>query len=145
MPNYGQDIVDRGTERLKGTWDYQGEEYNLIVEDISYADKRLLQKYISVTAPVIQAQEAGDEIDEADAEEIEARLNDLGSYSWMDSEIESDPVIPVVREKLIRPDTEPDNLPDEKLNPLVQGMMETWEESDEIEKAREEMPLEGNG
>lgn len=144
MANYGQDVVDRGTERLKGTWEYAGETYDLIVEDIERGDKQLIQRYMSAIAPILQAEENDSDIDESDIEAIENELEALGSYSWMDNELGDDPLAPVVSEKLIQPQADPAKLPDRKFEALITGMMETWQESDEIAEAREEMPLEGN-
>lgn len=145
MSDYGQDIVDRGTERLKGTWEYNGEEYDLLVEDVERGDKKLMRQYMGAVAPVLQAQENDEELSEEDAREVEAELERLGTYSWMDGDdIDGDPLAPVMDAKLIQPEADPDNLPDSKFDALIRGMFETFQEADDVAEARGEMPLEGN-
>jgi hypothetical protein len=144
MSDYGQDVIDRGLERLKGTWTYNGEEYDLLVEDISRGDKKLMRKYMGAVAPVLQAQENGEELDEDTVSEIEAELERLGSYSWVDGELGDDPLAPVMREKLVQPEADPDTLSDRKFEALIRGMFEAFEEADDVAAARDEMPLEGN-
>lgn len=144
MSDYGQDIVDRGTERLKGTWEYAGEEYDLLVEDIERGDKKLMRKYMGAVAPVLEAQENDEELSEEDAKEIEEELDRLGSYSWVDGELGDDPLAPVMEEKLVQPEADPDSLPDSKFDALIRGMFEAFQEADDVKSAREEMHLEGN-
>jgi len=145
MADYGQDIVDSGTETLKGTWEWRGEEKDLKVENILRGDKKLMRKYMGAVAPVLQAQENGEELTEEDVEEVEEELNDLGSYSWVDGEMGDYPLAPVMEEKLLRPKADPDEITDLKFEALIKGMFETFEEADDVAEARDEMPLEGNG
>jgi len=142
MSDYGQAIVDRGTERLKGTWEYSGSEYDLIVEDISYPDFKLVQQYGALSAQ-FAAIEEGD-IDDIDGEDLETQVDNLGNFSWESEDDETDFIPGMIDAKLIKPEVDPETTPTGKLRALVEGMMGAWQESEDIAEAREEMPLEGN-
>jgi hypothetical protein len=145
MADYGQDLVDRGTERLKGTWEYAGEEKDLIVEDISYPDFKLVQQYGALSAQLAALEDA--DPDEVDGEDLEEQVDNLGDFSWEGENEDPDFIPSMISEKLVQPKLNPesDDVPARLVRAIVQGMMETWQESDEVSKAREEMPLEGNG
>jgi hypothetical protein len=141
MSNYGQEVVDRGLERLKGTWEYNGEEYDLLVEDISYPDFKLVQQYGALSAQ-FAAIEDGEDVD---AEGLEEQVENLGDFSWEAEDEDPDFIPGMIDEKLVRPEVDPSETPTQKLRALVEGMMGAWQESEDIAEAREEMPLEGNG
>lgn len=143
MSNYGQEVLDDGLERLKGTWEYAGNEYDLLVEDISYPDFKLAQQYGALSAQFAALEEADSE--EVDVDGLEEQVENLGHFSWETSEEQTDFVPGMIDAKLVKPDVDIDETSQAKLSALVEGMMNTWQESDEVEKAREEMPLEGNG
>jgi len=140
MADFGQDIVDRGLERLRGTWTYDGEEYDLIVEDISYPDFKLAQQYGAISAQLANAESA----DDLDAEALNEQAENLGTFSWEDEGNERDFVPGMIDAKLVKPDVAIDNTSTAKLRALVEGMMSTWSEAEDVAKARDEMPLEGN-
>ena len=142
MSDYGQAIVDRGLERLKGTWTYNDEEYKLIVEDISYPDFKLAQQYGALSAQFASLEDADPE--DVDIEGLEEQVKNLSSFSWEDEDNQSDFVPGMIDAKLIKPEVDIDTTSTQKLRALVEGMMKTWQESDEVAEAREEMPLEGN-
>jgi hypothetical protein len=149
MANYGQDIVDRGLERLQGTWEYNGTEYDLVVEEISWPDQQLLQKYMTTIMPVIQAMEsdADPEDVDIDAQEINEQVRNLGTFSWEDDDVDPadrDLYRSVVEAKLIKPEVDVSQLGTKKTQALGRGMMEAWQEADDVAEARDEMPLEGN-
>lgn len=141
MANYGQDIVDRGLERLQGTWEYNGEEYDLIVEDISYPDFKLAQQYGALSAQFAELEDADPE--DIDAEALGEQVENLGDFSW-EGEEDEDFIPSMIAEKLVKPEVDVHQTPMGKLRAIVQGMMETWGEAEDMAEAREEMPLEGN-
>jgi len=142
MSNYGQDVLNDGLERLEGTWEYAGEEYDLVVDDISYPDFKLAQEYAAISAQV-NALENAESIDESDVEEIQASAEGLDNFSWEDSGDE-DFIVTMIDAKLVKPEVDIDTTPVRKLRALLEGMFETWQSDKEVESAREEMPLEGN-
>jgi hypothetical protein len=80
---------------------------------------------------------------------IQLREPTLGELEDIDAELsdeadEVDAIRRIVDEFLIAPDINPDDIGVGKLRSLFVGMRETWETSDEIESATEEMPIEGN-
>ena len=142
MSNYGQDVLDDGLERLKGTWEYAGTEYDLLVEDISYPDFKLAQQYGALSAQFAALEDTDPE--DVDVEGLEEQVENLGDFSWETEDEQTDFVPGMIDAKLIKPDVDIDETSQGKLSALVEGMMQTWQESDEVEQAREEMPLEGN-
>lgn len=141
MSDYGQDLVDRGLEILKGKWEYQGDEKDLLVEDISYPDFKLAQQYGALSAQLngVTEENAGD----LDADALQEQVENLGDFSWED-EGDEDFIATMIEHKLVRPEVDPETLPASLLRALVQGMMETWYESENVAAAKEEMPIEGN-
>jgi len=144
MSDYGQDILNEGLDRLEGTWSYAGEEYGLLVEDISYPDFKLAQEYAALSAQV-SALEDAESIDESDVESIQATAEDLDNFSWESDNGETDFIVTMIQAKLIKPEVNVDNTPVRKLRALLEGMFQTWQEDTNVEQAREKMPLEGNG
>jgi hypothetical protein len=79
---------------------------------------------------------------------IQLREPTLGELEGIDAELsdeadEVDAIRRIVDEFLVAPDIDPDDIGVGKLRSLFVGMRETWESSDDIEAATEEMPLEG--
>ena len=142
MADYGQDLVDRGLEILKGSWEYDGEKKDLLVEDISYPDFKLAQQY-GVLSARFQSLEDADP-DDIDEDELAEQVESLDDFSWESEDEDKDFVVTMVENKLVKPNANPESLPTSMLRALVEGMMETWQESEDVATAKEEMPLEGN-
>jgi hypothetical protein len=78
---------------------------------------------------------------------IELREPTLGELEDIDSRLssgadESEAIREIVDEFLIAPEIDPDTIGVGKLRSLFVGMRETWMESDDIDAATAEMPLE---
>lgn len=142
MSDYGQDILDDGLERLDGTWEYAGREFDLKVEDISYPDYKLVQQYAALSQQV-NTLEQKEDIDARDIENLNEQAENLDQFSWEGDEDE-DFVPSVINAKLIQPNVEIENTSVAKLRALLEGMMQAWQESTDVENARGQMPIEGN-
>jgi hypothetical protein len=140
MSDYGQELVDRGLERLRGTWTYNGDEYDLLVEDISYPDFKLAQQYGALSAQLAEIEDPED----VDADALTEQAEALGQFSWEDDGENTDFIPGMIDAKLVKPDVDIHNTSTAKLRALVEGMMSTWGEADDVAAARDEMPLEGN-
>jgi len=142
MSNYGQDVLNAGLDRLEGTWEYDGQEFDLVVEDINYPDFQLAQQYAAV-AQQIATLEDRESVAESDVEAIAQQAEDLDNFSW-EEDGGADFVVSLIAHKLIKPEVDVTDTSVSKLRALVGGMMEAWQEESGVEQAREEMPLEGN-
>jgi len=141
MADYGEEVLNQ-TTLLSGTWVYGGTEYDLKVEDIAGRDMRLIQEYQELAVRVAGADE---DPSESELESLNEKAESLDDFSWED-EGDEDFIHSVIDAKLIRPDVDVDEHGQSKLRALFQGMMSTWQESDEVAEAKDEMPLdEGNG
>jgi len=143
MADYGQHILDDGLGRLNGTWEHEDVEYDLVVEDISYLDWRLVQQYAALMEQVARMGEK-DEITDEDSENLEKQAEDLDSFSWEDEDEQEDFVETLITNKLVKPDVDLTDTSSDVIREIVSGMVETWGEDKNVEQAREEMPLEGN-
>jgi len=142
MSDYGQDILNEGLNRLEGTWTYNGQEYDLLVEDINYEDFKLAQQYAAL-AQQINVLENKDSIAEEDVENLATEAEQLDNFSWEDSG-DRDFIPSMIDAKLLKPDVDIQTTPVSKLRALVGGMMQAWQEESGVSEAREEMPIEGN-
>jgi hypothetical protein len=142
MSDYGQEILNEGLNRLEGTWEYNGETYDLLVEDINYEDFTLAQQYAAL-AQQINGLEDRDSVAEEDVENLASEAEQLDDFSWEDDG-NRDFIPSMVDAKLIKPEVDIQNTPVSKLRALVGGMMQAWQEESGVSEAREEMPLEGN-
>jgi len=142
--SYGQDIVNDAEQILEGTWSWQGTEYELKVYNIGYKDKRRIEQYGTLAATVDGMAENGDEIDidETELERLQEQAENLENFSWEDDDEDTDWIASVVSEKLVRPEVDIEQTSTPKLSAIVQGMMETWEESQSVKNAKAEMPVE---
>lgn len=130
--DYGQDILAR-TETLEGSWEYAGDTYSLEVEDVEYGTFALLMDYAQIA---VQAAEGNVEADAADG---------LDPLPWEDAYETDDFITLVLKEKLLKPEVDPQTTANTKLQALLRGMFETWQQAGDVEMAREEMPIdEGN-
>jgi len=143
MADFGQDILDEGLEQLPGTWEYNDNEYDLVVEDISYPDWKLVQQYAALMERIRQVGDK-DEVSESDTKDIEKQAEELDAFSWEDTDSQEDFVETIIEHKLINPKVDLENTSPDKVTAIVTGMVETWGEDKNVEQAREEMPLEGN-
>jgi len=143
MPDYGQSLLDDGLERLRGTWEYRGEEYDLLVEDISYPDWQLVQQYAAIAGQVQSLDESGGEISDEVVDSLTEQAENLDNFSWEDGG-DADFVESVINAKLLAPEVDLQVTSQDKISALIEGMMQTWSRSTDVEAAEEEMPIEGN-
>jgi len=143
MPDYGQSLLDDGLERLRGTWEYRGEEYDLLVEDISYPDWQLVQQYAAIAGQVQSLDDSGGEISDDVVDSLTEQAESLDNFSWEDGG-DADFVESVINEKLLAPEVDLQVTSQDKISALIEGMMQTWSRSTDVEAAEEEMPIEGN-
>lgn len=143
MPDYGQSLLDDGLDRLKGTWEYRGNEYDLLVEDISYPDWQLVQQYAAIAGQVQSLDESEGEISDDVVDSLTEQAEDLDDFSWEDDG-DTDFVESVIGAKLLAPKVELTQTSQDKISALIEGMMQTWSRSVDVEAAEEEMPIEGN-
>lgn len=145
--SYGQDIVNDAEQLLEGTWEWDGTEYELKVYNIGYKDKNRIQQYGALAATVDGVAENADEIElgEEELEQLQQQAESLESFSWEDDDADDDWIASVIDEKLVRPEVDIEQTSSHKLGAIVEGMMETWEESQSVKNAKAEMPVqEGN-
>lgn len=143
MPDYGQSLLDDGLERLRGTWEYRGEEYDLLVEDISYPDWQLVQQYAAIAGQVQSLDESGGEISDEVVDSLTEQAENLDNFSWEDGG-DADFVKSVINAKLLAPEVDLQVTSQDKISALIEGMMQTWSRATDVEAAEEEMPIEGN-
>lgn len=143
MPDYGQSLLDDGLERLRGTWEYRGEEYDLLVEDISYPDWQLVQQYAAIAGQVQSLDESGGEISDDVVDSLTEQAENLDNFSWEDGG-DADFVESVINAKLLAPEVDLQQTSQDKISALIEGMMQTWSRATDVEQAEEEMPIEGN-
>jgi hypothetical protein len=143
MPDYGQSLLDDGLERLRGTWEYRGEEYDLLVEDISYPDWQLVQQYAAIAGQVQSLDESGGEISDDVVDSLTEQAENLDNFSWEDGG-DADFVESVINAKLLAPEVDLQQTSQDKISALIEGMMQTWSRATDVEQAEGEMPIEGN-
>jgi len=143
MADYGQSLLDDGLDRLKGTWEYRGQEYDLLVEDISYPDWQLVQQYAAIAGQVQSLDESEGEISDDVVDSLTEQAEDLDNFSWEDDG-DTDFVESVIDAKLQAPEVDLQQTSQDKISALIEGMMQTWSRSSDVEQAEEEMPIEGN-
>jgi len=143
MPDYGQSLLDDGLERLRGTWEYRGEEYDLLVEDISYPDWQLVQQYAAIAGQVQSLDESGGEVSDDVVDSLTEQAESLDNFSWEDGG-DADFVESVINAKLLAPEVDLQVTSQDKISALIEGMMQTWSRSVDVEQAEGEMPIEGN-
>jgi hypothetical protein len=135
--SYGEDILTE-TETLQGTWEYNGEEYDLEVEDIPYDTYKQI---IEIAQVAFKARNGGDISDEE-----KDRVSEMDNLPWEDEYETSDFISLLVKDKLRKPEVTVEDTGASKIIAIVQGMFEAWQESQPIENARDKMELdEGNG
>jgi hypothetical protein len=145
MSEYGQSIIEQ-THTLEGHWSYGGNSYKLEVEDISGHDFGLIQEYTQLAMGVEAMGDDPDNVSESDIEELNSKAENLDNFSWESEDGDTDLVQSVIQAKLVKPDVEISTTGHSKLQALFEGMMETWQESEAVKSAKEDMPLdEGNG
>jgi len=145
--SYGQEIVNDAEQILEGKWEWNETEYELKVYNIGYKDKRRIQQYGTLAATVDgMADDADDiEIGEDEIETLQEQAESLENFSWEDDEEDRDWIASVVEEKLVRPEVDVEQTSTPKLGAIIEGMMQTWEESQSVKNAKAEMPVdEGN-
>lgn len=143
MSEFGQDLVNDAGTLLTDTWEYNGQQNELKVRNISYPDWRLVKEYAALAAGVQGAAESGDDVDEEDLERLQEQAESLDNFSWEDDDADNDFIVSVVEEKLVRPDVDVSETSEPVLVALVEGMMQAWQEDRPTREAREEMPVEG--
>jgi len=134
---YGTEVAT-SVERIEGSWSINGETYTLITEDTRKETLDLIGEYMEVAATVEDA---------SGPEDIPDGLGeDIDNFRWEDEDNEMDMVESVISEKLIKPEVNASDVPQRKLSALFEGMMQAWNEGEQIKAAKAEMPLdEGNG
>jgi len=143
MADYGQSLLDDGLERLRGTWEYRGNEYDLLVEDISYPDWQLVQQYAAIAGQVQSLDESEGEISDDVVDSLTEQAENLDNFSWEDGG-DADFVESVINAKLLAPEVDLQVTSQDKISALIEGMMQTWSRSVDVEQAEGEMPIEGN-
>jgi len=145
---YGGHLVNNAGELLDGTWTYHGEENNLQVRNISYPDWKLVQQYAQVAASIEATADAASEDAEAAGELGQAALEQaeqLDNFSWETEGAESDFMMSLIEEKLVKPEVDVGETSSGVLAALVDGMVGAWQSSKDRREAKAEMPLdEGN-
>jgi len=140
MADYGQDLLNDGLERLQGEWAYRGQTFDLVVEDIGYSDWKLVQQYGALSAQV-NAFDDQDDISEADVEALAEQAESLEDFSWEAPDENPDFVETLIDEKLVRPEVDLETTSSDKVGAIVEGMIQTWQRSHDVEAAEGEMPL----
>lgn len=137
MSDYGQDILSK-TETLQGTWEYNGEEYSLEVEDIPYDTYKLIMEISQVAFKAREGAEISDEEKE--------KVKNMNALPWEDEYETDDFVSLLVKDKLRKPEVDVEDTGASKIIALVEGMFQAWQESQPVQDARDEMELDkGNG
>jgi len=118
-------------DEIEGTCTHNGEEIDLVVEDLRKEDIDTLQEIQQVVMQVTQG--------EADAD------TEVPDFSFETEADEGEDYINVlIRHKLIKPDLNPDELTVGGLRSLMDGMAECWGVDEAVEQARGQMPTTGN-
>jgi len=134
---YGTEVAT-SVERIEGSWSINGETYALITEDTRKETLDLIGEYMEIAATVDGAEDESDIPD--------GLGEDIDDFAWEDEDSEKDMVESVVSEKLIKPEVDPNRVPQRKLRALFEGMMNAWNEGTQVTAAKNEMPLDkGNG
>lgn len=137
MSEYGQDILE-STDTLKGTWEYNDTTYDLLVEDIPYPTYSLIMDVAQIAFKATE----GEDISDEDKEKVR-QMDDL---PWEDEYETDDFVSLLVLDKLVKPEVDLQSAGAGQIRALVEGMLRTWQESNEVADAKSEMGLDqGNG
>lgn len=124
MSDYGADFLTEA-ETIDGTWEYDGHEYDLLVEDISVGSFELLQKYSQV------AQEASgvdpDDVDEAALEEVNEKAENLDPLPWEDDVAADGFLEATIEAKLVKPEVDLTEVRAHKLRAVFEGMVQAWQ------------------
>lgn len=134
---FGTEVATR-KERIEGTWEFDGETYDLITEDTTKGTLSLIEEYGRVAERAAQAEDPEDLPDDLgeDIDDFPWESEDDEDIDWLES---------VIREKLIKPEVDVDKTPLRKLRALYEGMMDAWGEGETVAAAKADMPLdEGN-
>lgn len=127
MADYGAEFLTE-TETIEGTWEYDGQEFDLLVEDISVGSFELLQKYSEV------AQEAATldgDVDENKLASVNEKAENLDPLPWED-DVEADGFLEATIEaKLVKPDVAISNARAHKLRAVFEGMIAAWQEGNQ--------------
>jgi len=145
---YGSHLINNAGEVLTGTWTYHGETNQLKVRNIAYPDWKLVQQYAQVAASIEATADAASEDAEAAGELGQAALEQaeqLDNFSWETEGAESDFMMSLIEEKLVKPEVDVGETSSGVLAALVDGMVGAWQSSKDRREAKAEMPLdEGN-
>jgi len=140
--SYGQDIVNDTDTVLQGTWEWNGTEYDLVTENIGYADLRRIREYAALSATVESVGEGDGEVSESDIDALQDQAEALEDLSWEDADEDGDWLASVVEEKLRRPEVDPETTSPLKLGAVLSGMLDTWQQETAVANAKADMPIE---
>jgi hypothetical protein len=148
MSDYGSAIVndaERGNEAiLEGEWEFDDETFSLEVKNIAQPDMALIREYAALAGQVQMLADDPENVDESDVEQVSEQAENLDNFSWEGDDSETDFILSVVDEKLVKPKVNVQETSEPVLTALMEGMMKTWQESTDVQAAKEAMPLEGN-
>jgi len=131
--NYGAEIAT-SKETIKGTWEWDGEEYDLITKDTTKGTLDLIGEYMEV-AQTVENAEGEDDIPEGLG-------SDLDDFPWdHDHGSDADMVEIVVGEKLVKPEVDVNEVPMRKIRALFEGMLEAWNAGETVKDAKGQMPV----
>jgi len=130
MTEYNADAFET-LETFETTVDIGDSEEPIKVEDLKKRDFDTLQEY----QRTVQQAVAGEEVD----------AGSLPDFSFESEDSDRDFMALLIDHKLLEPDVDPGNVGVHALRTLLEGMVDCWMATHEIEKARAEMPTEGNG
>jgi hypothetical protein len=133
---YGAEVAT-SVETIEGTWSINGQTFKLQTKDTRKETLDLIEEYMEVAQTVDSAE------DESDIPEGLGK--DIDNFSWEDEDSDTDMVESVIGEKLVKPEVDVSQVPQRKLGALFEGMMEAWQEGEQVKSAKAEMPVsEGN-
>jgi len=112
------------SETIQGSWEYNGRDFKLAVEDISMGAFKTLQEYMKVGVMASQVEE-----DDEDAiSELEDSAENLEDLPW-DEDTEAEGFIEsTIEAKLHKPSVDVSAARAPKMQAVFEGMMEAWQE-----------------
>lgn len=125
---YGADVLTE-RETHTGTWEWNGNEYKLVVEAITKEDLNTLKEQQRLTQKALQGEEVGE----------------IPNFSFTDeSDADRGFIDILIDYKLKKPDVDPEKIDVAKLTNIFEGMIAAWQGDIDVAQAKREMPIEGN-
>lgn len=124
MSDYGADFLTR-EETIEGTWEYDGNEFPLVCNDISTEAQELLQEYVQLGAMALGAD---GEVDDDQLDAMNEKAESLEPLPWEEDTEHTGVVECTLEAKLEKPDVEVSEMRAPKAKAVFRGMFEAWQE-----------------